>query len=388
MDISELRDWLDKNEGKIPERPIWKRTLMDIVGCTTLENRWSDVYRFFLTENEVHGLKDLFIRSLESLIKSKEPFSLKNFIVLREEAAKDENTEGRIDLLLLGENKQALIIENKVHATLEGNNNPLNTYTNSIIERGFQHIKKVVLALNRNYNDESKIAKPAGYIYITHIDFVREVEKRLPLYLTNANPLYLPLLQDFIQNIKNVTYMSVTEEQRKFFFENYDSVNKIHTIYSSVVNEYKDAFKSEYFSKLGLKSDFKLIDDKGLLYMQYNGSHLYLTVILNYLWDKNEQRKANINGPFVRVVIEQRDKIGDSPNELIRKYCEENNKIHESINTKDKDGRWQHFAYTDIPIEASSTIVSPADLVDKLKTEITETSPLYELLKKIYSYLY
>ena len=68
ISIRELETWLDKHKDDIPERPKWKRTIMDIMGCTKLENRWSDLYKFFFLEKEEHGLKDLFIRSLEEVL--------------------------------------------------------------------------------------------------------------------------------------------------------------------------------------------------------------------------------------------------------------------------------------------------------------------------------
>ena len=106
MDVRELGDWLNKHKSEIPERPKWKRTILDIMGCTTLENRWSDLYKFFFDENEEHGLRDLFIRSLEEVIGEKDGW-MKDFCIFREdstkeireyEAGEDEMQSGSIDI--------------------------------------------------------------------------------------------------------------------------------------------------------------------------------------------------------------------------------------------------------------------------------------------------
>lgn len=168
MEVQDLKKWLDKHKHEIPERPKWKRTILDIMGCTALENRWSDLYKFFFDVNEEHGLGDLFIRSLENLIGEEEGW-MRNFNILREDSTKDmteyveeelldnsigtgnKKEKGRIDLLIVGANKKAIIIENKVYATIVGNDNPLVQYVDTVKRKGYEDIKKIVLAINKNY---------------------------------------------------------------------------------------------------------------------------------------------------------------------------------------------------------------------------------------------
>lgn len=161
MDVRELGDWLNKHKSEIPERPKWKRTILDIMGCTTLENRWSDLYKFFFDENEEHGLRDLFIRSLEEVIGEKDGW-MKDFCIFREDSTKEireyeagedemqsgsidiekKKEKGRIDLLIVGADRKAIIIENKVFATIIGNDNPLVQYVDTIKSKGYNDIKK------------------------------------------------------------------------------------------------------------------------------------------------------------------------------------------------------------------------------------------------------
>lgn len=395
VSLEELRRWISEND--IPNTPPYKRTLLDIVGCAHHENNWSDIYKFFLREKEEHGLGDLFIRSLEKVI-NKDKGWMQDFCIIREEGAKDgENNQeessqqdainkkkqGRIDLLILGAKKRAIIIENKVHATIEGNGNPLLTYKTSVEKRGYEEIKGIVLAVSNNNND-IKITREAGYDYITHLDFIAEVERNLDKYKSKANPLYLPLLYDFIQTIKNITNQKVTMKQNEFFFENYDKIKAINNIYSNIVREYKNAFnaknKKEYFKSLSLENDYKSFDDKEIVYLKYSDSDLYLTIVLNYLWDKIEQNKAKINKPFVRMIIEHRGKRIAKKHEgieIAKQYCD-NKDIHSTV-ASDENGYWQHFAYCDIIVEE----VNPENVVKAISNALTKEKPIYILLKKI-----
>lgn len=67
MNTIQLQSWLNGLKS-IPKPHKWERSLMDIMGVTHHENMWSDIYKFFLHEEESHHLNDLFIRSLEQLL--------------------------------------------------------------------------------------------------------------------------------------------------------------------------------------------------------------------------------------------------------------------------------------------------------------------------------
>ena len=203
-------------------------------------------------------------------------------------------------------------------------------------------------------------------------------------YKSKANPLYLPLLYDFIQTIKNITNQKVTMKQNEFFFENYDKIKAINNIYSNIVREYKNAFnakdKKEHFKSLSLENDYKSFDDKEIVYLKYGDCNLYLTIVLNYLWDKIEQNKAGINKPFVRIIIEHKDKrIAkiDKGIEIAEEYCD-NKDIHSTV-ASDENGYWQHFAYCDIIVEE----VNPENVVKAISNDLTKEKPIYILLKKI-----
>ena len=202
---------------------------MDITGVTHHENMWSDIYKFFFDENEEHGLKDLFIRSLEQVSHIDNNFLL-DYSVKREYVI-DGNE--RIDLFLYDKSKKnAIIIENKVYHTL---NNNLDNYFNSIKKEGYNEILVLVIGLKKYCNTTLKSIDK--YCSITHLDLLETVLINLPKYLPEANPHYLYLLQEFYKNVKNHTNM-IDPKELAFFCEkgNQEKIVKIHDIYNSIKN--------------------------------------------------------------------------------------------------------------------------------------------------------
>lgn len=398
MNVQDLKDWIDKHNDKIPERPKWKRTILDIMGCATLENRWSDLYKFFLDENEEHGLKDLFIRSLENVIGEEEGW-MRNFNILREDSTKDmtgyveeelldnsfntknKKEKGRIDLLIVGTNRKAIIIENKVNATIVGNDNPLVQYVDTVKRKGYEDIKKIVLAINKNYSDMVYAHNPLRkdnqsidvykYQYITHLDLITKVLEKLPNYISKANPIYLSLLCDFIQNIENVTNRSATPDEIAFFNEQYETINKIYNLYKKVDKAYKDQLKQLRFDKLKLELDIKSLsdeDNKRLIYLQYNNTGIYLTLFLNSLWNNIASHSA------VRVILEIRNE------EIKNKVDRDNMDLYGAI--RSDDNHWDdlnHVAYYDIEV----VDLSPVGVTSVIGSTIDENFPIYKIAKDI-----
>ena len=410
MSITELDKWLSLHKSEIPQKPTWKRTLLDIMGCTKLENRWSDLYQFFLLEEEEHGLKDLFIRSLEELIGVKKGW-MKNFCVLREYPTKEPSTDaeedcrekqnndsdsrkkekGRIDLLILGEDKKAIIIENKVFHNLD--DNPLEQYVKTTKAKGWTDIKLIVLSLSNNYGDIDSI-DGCECLNLTHSNYINKVMKNLPNYLLEANSFYLLILKNFIQNIKNVTNMSATNDELIFFSKEFENISKIQGLYSRIIREYKSSLNKIEFD--GLKPYYKSINDDDnnqLVYFQYEKCpNLYLTVMLNYLWNKEGQDK-----PFVRIVLEIHPdgKNLEAIDEVIRddKDVGDDKDVKYS-NLEDKNKSWRHLAYVDYDIkprnneqfirpEDNEQFIRPEELARQIKDIKLSKSKIYELGEKV-----
>ena len=395
MDVQRLRKWLILHKEEVASIPVEKRTIMEIMGCKENENRWSDVYGFFFDENEDHNLKDLFIRSLEETAGFESNW-MKIIRVLREvpttknkaDIKEEDDKQGRIDLLILGVDGKAIIIENKVNATLMGNNNPLKKYVDFVKDNyKYNDVKRIVLAITKNSIDLQIAENPYGvieselneyrYQYITHIELATKILENLPRYVSNANPIYLPLLYDFIQNIKNVTYMNATEEEKLFFSEHYTSINQIYSLYERVVKEYKIQLKNLSFEKeLRLVPQYKSINDdegnKQLMYLQYNEKPIFLTLYFNSIWEKQ---------PRVRVILEVKEK----KDKYINFRRELENKFHnDSSATLSEDNDWNkynHIAWCDIiiPTKENQQYVEPTDVEKEVKKRINKDFRLYQL---------
>ena len=404
MSITELDEWLSQHKNEIPQNPTWKRTLLDIMGCTKLENRWSDLYQFFLLEEEEHGLKDLFIRSLEELIRVDKGW-MKNFCVLREDSTRESSIDaeggrekqnnggnshkkekGRIDLLILGEDKKAIIIENKVFHNLD--DNPLEQYVKTTKAKGWTDIKLIVLSLSNNYGDIDPI-DGCKCLNLTHSNYINKVKENLPNYLSEANSFYLLILKNFIQNIINVTNMSATNDELIFFSKEFEYISKIQGLYSRIIREYKSSLNKIKFKDDELKPDYKSINDDDnnqLVYFQYKECpNLYLTVMLNYLWIWNKEEQ---NKPFVKIVLEIHPdgKNLEEIDKVIRKQIAEQPKDDTNVkysNLEDKNKLWRHLAYVDYPFENGEQFIRPEELVTQIKNIKLSESKIYKLGKEV-----
>ena len=203
--LQELSSWLSGCKY-IPPKRSRQRTLLDIAGINHRENSWSDIYAYFFNPKEKHKLGRLFIDSFNALIEQKsglKPLKLESFTITREKTNDDKK---RIDLLIKNE-EEALIIENKVYAGV--------------------------------YNDLSS--------YITHKEFANEIIKNIPTYFQSADSKSLLLLQEFIQNIYNETY-AMNEEELKFYYQNESNrikINRLSEIHSNVINHIRNSIEGK-----------------------------------------------------------------------------------------------------------------------------------------------
>ncbi len=279
-DLKELAVWLQgMNLESVPTIPSQKRTLMDILGIRTLENPWSSIYAFFLKEDEVHGLGDLFIRTLENQMNLDhwiEPSEIK----IEQPTNSDSDKAKRIDILIKDDtHKRAIIIENKVFHTPQ---NPFSEYIEYVRGIGYNDVKLVIFSLKKiSKKDEEKYLelKNVEYENLTHIEYMEEIENELK---NRPNSFfYLIVLKEFIQNIKNITNMA-TDEQIKFFNSNFEKVLAVSKVFSHIEEDYninlqqsKDNDEVEVVKKL--YSNGK----DAWIYMKYkNDNSVRLTVFL------------------------------------------------------------------------------------------------------------
>ena len=365
IEIEELSNWL-KHQNGIPKKKARKETLLDIAGIEHLENHWSFIYLYFFNPKASHGLSRLFIDSLQEIIckRTKRPaLSMSSFSVLREDAVPDEKGNmKRIDLLLQNEN-EAIIIENKVYASLY---NRLDLYWGkpSVPE---ENKRGVVLSLWRTHPTHK------GFVNITHEELAKSIEKNLPTYFTSADPKGLMLLQDFIQNIYNVTH-SMNEEELYFYFnpENREKINRLAELRKSVISHIWTAIENSkmlepMFKHHGWRLSVKAKNNVNYVYYTFNvlPDKVMLTLVYDSIWKSDR--------PHIRMFLELSSKEMISLAESSADYLKS---LNIEPDGHKKETTWWHFKGYEIPFTAEE-LAKENVIAEKIISAIEE-SHFYE----------
>ncbi|MBP3725963.1 MAG: PD-(D/E)XK nuclease family protein [Bacteroidaceae bacterium] len=365
-----LSDWL-KHQNDLPKKRTHKETLLDIAGIDHLENHWSDIYAYFFNPKASHGLSRLFIDSLQDILCSKteqSPLMMKSFSVLRECGVQDEkgNTK-RIDLLLQNED-EAIIIENKVYAALY---NRLDLYWN----------KPNVPEENKRGIVLSPWATPVkfhNFVNITHEDFAHTIENNLSAYFATANPKSLILLQDFIQNIYNVTH-AMNEEEVYFYFENREKINRLAEIRKNVVSHIWKTIEEDGNTKLlkplfkenGMKLSIKTKNNVDYCYYTFDAlpDKVMLTLVYDTLWNYDK------DGCRIRMFLELQSK------EMIKFVKDMKDTLELEPDGHKEDTTWWHYKGTKITFTPKE-LANSNDIATRIVNTIKE-SHFYEDGQKI-----
>lgn len=365
-----LSDWL-KHQNDLPKKRTHKETLLDIAGIDHLENHWSDIYAYFFNPKASHGLSRLFIDSLQDVLCSKteqSPLMMKSFSVLRECGVQDEkgNTK-RIDLLLQNED-EAIIIENKVYAALY---NRLDLYWN----------KPNVPEENKRGIVLSPWATPVkfhNFVNITHEEFAHTIENNLSAYFATANPKSLILLQDFIQNIYNVTH-AMNEEEVYFYFENREKINRLAEIRKNVVSHICKTIEEDGNTKLlkplfkenGMNLSIKTKNNVDYCYYTFDAlpDKVMLTLVYDTLWNYDK------DGCRIRMFLELQSK------EMIKFVKDMKDTLELEPDGHKEDTTWWHYKGTKITFTPKE-LANSNDIATRIVNTIKE-SHFYEDGQKI-----
>lgn len=362
-DLKELAEWLQgTNLESIPTIPPQKRTLMDIMGIRELENPWSDIYKFFLDKDEDHCLGDLFIRCLEDVCKIENEF-LSDFNVEREFVLDDKK---RIDLLLTDISKRtAIIIENKVNHTLD---NALDLYKEKVESKGYKDVKVIVLSLRKIEDLENHKCKPINITHKEYVDCINEYRNK-PEFEAKGDAFYIRIMDQFIENVNNVTMkMKIEQEQIDFFYLNYEKAEKVHTMYHQVVENYKDALKNLVFEKYQSKPN-----KNGWVYLTFKGNEkIKLTIFfLDRIWKNYEN-----GNPYFTIILELQGDVKEKINQLKKdKKLEVYKEKYQNLYFGEKL-KWDdcgHFASWDIEINDKNDL-KPNEFAEFVKKKIEEDS--------------
>lgn len=246
-DISAAFDTLLKEV--VPKFPNEERTqnIFEILGCQSIENINSNLLAFFFDESEEHGLDRLFLDVLIELSSHKKINFEGEFVVYREYST---NNNGRIDILIKSkdasyEDGWAVIIENKLYASLE--HNDLDDYSNSIAVPDENKLK-IILCLSESQN-VSKYKKE--YKVILHEEFVDALKRSLGECLDEITNRHLFLLKEYFANIKmfNRENMKQMDKELSLFHRHKEDVKKLIDNYQDVleyINQTLDGCLEKY----------------------------------------------------------------------------------------------------------------------------------------------
>lgn len=266
--LSELKYFISSTT--IPKIKIKPKTFLGIAKQPHYENVITNMYAFFFNVNEEHGLKNLFIKTLIECINEKTNHISKQFEDFDKFKCRTEFEtlkKGRIDLLLFNET-QAIIIENKVYHVL---NNNLEDYWETINKSIPSDNNKVGIVLSLR---TEKQINHTHFINIRHIDFLERVLNNLGPYLLKASPTYLVFLKDLYQNIINLSTSAMDPNAIDFFKK-----HKIELLEAEkFLNNFRNHVKSEVQNACSLLNQ---IQDEEFLNFNIKSGNYYFGSVRN-----------------------------------------------------------------------------------------------------------
>jgi hypothetical protein len=203
---------------------------MEIAGYPHYENVCSNILAFYLQPDAPHGLSDLCLKALLSLVAPYE--SQSNVTIEREVITKAGN---RIDILIQSDT-HLIAIENKIYHSAV---NPFADYVAFLQkQRGNRELVMFLLSLYPISGVDLH-----GFIPIRYTEFFTKLRPLVGEYIARANTKFLISLTDFIETIENLTRGSAMDQGMIKLFHERDS--KITSLLVEIRN-----FKSEMRSKV------------------------------------------------------------------------------------------------------------------------------------------
>ncbi|PQJ32382.1 hypothetical protein BST92_10795 [Nonlabens arenilitoris] len=341
--LQELQNFLDQHE--IPKSKKRPKTFLGIAKQPHYENVLSNMYAFFFRVKEIHGYRDLFIKSLLELIKEsligdeKESVqNIENFKVTTEYLTAGG---GRIDMLLQSD-YHAIIIENKVHHHIKEND--LDDYWDSVIIDGSSKCKiGVVLSLLPVPTSEYNHNKMAShYINITHLQLVTRIQRYIGIYTLDAQPKYHIFLIDFIQNIINMSTPMATFKEVDFYFKNQEHINDLisfkYRMRQHIIAEVEKANTMlgdfEFYAPRANSTN----DKRARYFVSPRNKDLMFVVVFANLLDEKKDKSMHIAVELVGSALKDREQYRNIA------FSKEENELAYCDNFRTTNYSWAHFA--------------------------------------------
>jgi hypothetical protein len=294
-ELNSLSELLSKEPPQIHQAP---RTFFDIAGFAHYETVVSNFYAYYFNPQGEHGLGDVFLQALLSLVPENSPVKFMAWTdveVNREVKTKQGNF---IDLVIgipstdkpVDDDspdaapytyKSAFIIENKVYAWLY---NHIEDYYNSI----HAHKKQgIVLSLRKEEINKTYFTS------ITHHDLITQVKELISRKKLTIDAREKTILEDFMQNLENMTKEQDLKAHMQFFHDNSTEIAQILQL--------RDEVSSALFQKvhnacvmLDLNLEIHSKKSPRLRHLWLPGEHVYFTVLLEDLFKGNRTSRVFI----------------------------------------------------------------------------------------------
>jgi len=352
----------------LPSAKIKPDTFLDLVGVQYHENTITQLYAYFLDRSNNKSVSDLFLNSLIDLITLKS--SIKERIEIDNHCCDlEEQTDkgNRIDLLISSQNINtkkrdgiaAIIIENKIFSGLH---NDLEDYYHSTKAQ----TKIGILLTLRPHQIPPLYADK--FINITHVEWVTQIKANgLPTGLSINEYVYI---NDFINNMENLTDSNVMNQDARFFFE-----------YSSKVLRAKQTYEAAYNYII---SQLKILSEK-LEWTFYgnswnwrhiwdakNQSHVYFSIILE---------KAVASEPEITIYLEiYKDALKMEAE--FRQVLSDNNIYAYLEDDKIANNSWAHLAFKTYKLKMENLENLSTYLYEQIQKDFIPAYNLISLTKK------
>lgn len=356
-ELEKCKEWLKNvSLASIPKCQERKKTLMDIAGIEHLETKWSLIYAYFFNPKESHGLGSLFYDSLSEILLNKNPnkkIQMNDFYVKTEVPAREKDGSTKFIDILLSNGEYAIIIENKVRASLY---NPLQTYWDSV---KIEDDKKCGVVLSLYEINASKYN--SNYLNITHEELIKQVQNNLYKHYLTADPKALMFLQDFIQNIynqKNTMEKNILD----FYYkgDNHTIINNLAKIRNNIINVLSEQIEDDIMNRLltenGLRLEVIKKKNNRYTYYSFKGCNIaMITLVYDILW------KYETKGCRIQAILEFQGDIKD--------WVEKNKFIMPINNNTElkKENSYLHYISEDFRFEDPAT-----ELFDGFQNRIIE----------------
>jgi hypothetical protein len=246
---------------------------------------------------------------------------------------------------LLSNNKQAIIIENKVHHHIKDND--LDDYWNSIKIDADDADNKIGIILSLHPIAESLyngFNHSKQYINITHLELLQKVMGNSGNYIMQASDKYFTFFKDFYQNILNMSKPVMEQKDLEFYFRNQQEINQLAAFKFSVRKHIANEIEkvglvlddSAENLKLYIPKASSILNKRVRYFKSPNTENLMITVVFDkILTDKKE---LHLIVEFKNNLLKNRKRYSSI------KFDKDEQKILNADFFANKSNSWAHFA--------------------------------------------